>query len=115
MDLSWLLDCNTLCVEKIQATTLRSPELMIQTRHSSRSFALFLLLPSRPSLNKPIGPGPYKLRLNSTELRKTGYMSIGVRYDLSDRVVIQQLSNMRLPSTGIEALRAGRVPQAIRM
>ena len=34
--------------------------------------------------------GPYQPCLNSAELKKTGHMRIGVRYDISDRFVTQQ-------------------------
>jgi Matrixin len=67
-----------------------SPELMIRTRCSSKSLALLLLLPLASSAQQTNWTGPYKPCLNSTELRKTGHMSIGVRYDISDRIVIQQ-------------------------
>ena len=68
---------------------MRSPELIIP-RWSSKPLALLLLVPFGSLAQQANWPGPYKPCLNSAELRKTGHMSIGVRYDISDRVVIQQ-------------------------
>jgi hypothetical protein len=70
---------------------MRPAELMVQTRCSSKSLALLLLLPFASLAQQTNWTGPYKPCLNNTELRKTGHMSIGVRYDVSDRLVIQQL------------------------
>src|SRR5438270_13441005 len=67
---------------------MRPAELMIQTRCSSKSLALLLLLPFASLAQQTNWTGPYKPCLNSAEL--TGQMSIGVRYDVSDRVVIGQ-------------------------
>jgi len=54
---------------------------------------IFFLLPlaAYSAIAEPSNwTGPYKPCLNSAELRKTGHMTIGVRYDVSDRRIIHQ-------------------------
>jgi hypothetical protein len=64
---------------------------MIEMRRDiTKPLALLLLLPFASLAQQTNWTGPYKPCLNSTELRKTGHMSIGVRYDISDRIIIQQ-------------------------
>ena len=87
----WPLDCDTLCVEKTGVTTTQPAGLMIETRRSiAKSLALLLLLPFVSLAQRTNWTASYKPCLNSTELRKTEHMSIGIRYDISDRIVIQQ-------------------------
>ena len=64
---------------------------MIEMRGDiTKSLALLLLLLFASLGQQTNWTGPYKPCVNSIELRKAGHMSIGVRYDISDRVVIQQ-------------------------
>ena len=63
---------------------------MIQTRCWSKSLALLLLLPFASLARQTNWTGPYNPCLNSADLKKTGHMSLGVRYDIPDRVVIGQ-------------------------
>jgi hypothetical protein len=59
-------------------------------RDITKSLALLLLLPFASLGQQANWTGPYRPCLNSIELRKAGHMSIGVRYDISDPVIIQQ-------------------------
>jgi Matrixin len=59
-------------------------------RDFTKSVALLLFLPFASLGQQTNWTGPYGPCLNSIELTKTGHMTIGVRYDISDRVVIQQ-------------------------
>jgi Matrixin len=59
-------------------------------RDITKSLALLALLPFASLAQQANWTGPYRPCLNSAELLKTGHMRIGVRYDISDRVVIQQ-------------------------
>ena len=56
----------------------------------ARLLALFVLLAVSSVAQQANWTGPYEPCLNSAELMKTGHMSIGVRYDVSDRRVIRQ-------------------------
>ena len=65
--------------------------LMIGMRRGiTKPFALLLFVPFASLAQQTNWTGPYKPCLNSTELRKTEHMSLGIRYDISDRIVIQQ-------------------------
>jgi hypothetical protein len=59
-------------------------------RDIAKSLALLALLPFASLAQQANWTGHYRPCLNSAELRKTGHMRIGVRYGISDRVVIQQ-------------------------
>src|SRR5690349_10790091 len=56
----------------------------------TKSLALLALLPLASWARELNWTGPYRPCLNSAELRKTRHMTVGVRYDISDRVVIEQ-------------------------
>jgi hypothetical protein len=56
----------------------------------TRFLSLVALFASVASAQRVNWTGPYEPCLNSSELNKTGHMAIGVRYDVSDRIVIQQ-------------------------
>ena len=56
----------------------------------TKSLALLALLPMASWAQELNWTGPYRPCLNSAELRKTGHMTVGVRYDISDRVVTEQ-------------------------
>jgi hypothetical protein len=67
------------------------PARVREKRQSMAKFFSLLALFAIPSLAQHANwTGPYQPCLNSAELKKTGHMSIGVRYDISDRHVIQQ-------------------------
>lgn len=55
-----------------------------------RSLSLLVFLASAAWAQSANWTGPFKPCLNSSELEKTGHMSIGVRYDLSNERIIQQ-------------------------
>jgi hypothetical protein len=56
----------------------------------TKPLALLALLAFSCLAQQPNWAGPYKPCLNNAELKKAGHMTIGVRYDIADRVVIQQ-------------------------
>jgi hypothetical protein len=59
-------------------------------RALTQCFVLLPLLAISSWAQEANWTGPYKPCLNSGELKKTGHMTVGVRYDITDRVVIQQ-------------------------
>ena len=63
---------------------------IVQLQGVTKSLALLALLAFSSSVQQANWTGPYKPCLNSAELKKIGHMSVGVRYDISDEVVIQQ-------------------------
>jgi hypothetical protein len=56
----------------------------------AKSLALPVLFALTSLAQQPNWTGPYKPCLDSAELKKTKHMNIGVRYDISDRLVIRQ-------------------------
>jgi hypothetical protein len=71
--------------------TIRLRKLMVtMKRRIVTSIALLPLLPFASLAQQANWTGPYAPCLNSRELSKTGHMSVGIRYDVSDRLVIQQ-------------------------
>jgi hypothetical protein len=56
-------------------------------------FGLVALIPVSSFAQRGNWAGPYRPCLNSAELKKAGHMSIGVRYDVSDRVTIEQFQH----------------------
>jgi hypothetical protein len=51
----------------------------------AKSLALLVLLALTSLAQKPNWTGPYKPCLDNAEVKKTGHMNVGVRYDISDR------------------------------
>ena len=56
----------------------------------AKLLALLTLLPLVSSAQQPNWQGPYAPCLNSVELKTSEHMSIGIRYDISNQVVIRQ-------------------------
>jgi hypothetical protein len=56
----------------------------------TRFLSLFALFVASSLARQANWTGPYRPCLNSAELKKTGHMRVGVRYDISDRFTIQQ-------------------------
>lgn len=60
-------------------------------RHTVKSVAAILVLASLPCLAQvPNWTGPYEPCSNSADLKKTGHLSLGVRYDTSDPGIIRE-------------------------
>lgn len=49
-----------------------------------------LVISVLPSLGQANWTGPYNACLNSHELRKAGHMRVGVRYDISNAIIVEQ-------------------------
>jgi len=56
----------------------------------SRTLALLAVFAMPQLAQEANWTGPYKPCINSSELKKTGHMSLGVRYDISDPIIIRQ-------------------------
>ncbi len=93
MDFQPILECN--CATGTLSQSLAGSRQSAKT-HSERTWMMPKILGplfifALPCLAQQANwTGPYKPCANSAELKKTGHMSLGVRYDVSNPVIVQQ-------------------------
>jgi hypothetical protein len=78
------LNCVNVCSFRMQRNSI------IRLRDLRQLLILIPLVAVWASAQEANWTGPYEPCYNSAGLKKSGAMSIGVRYDISDRLVIQQ-------------------------